>query len=64
VQEINKTRLLCPTVCCCPEISLKGNDFIIKDDYEGQIKIPEQDIGELIKQLDELLSVPRSGLDN
>jgi len=64
VQEINKTRLLCPTVCCCPEISLKGNDFIIKDDYEGQIKIPEQDIGELVKQLDELLSVSRSGLDN
>ena len=64
MQEANKTRLLCPTVCCCPEISLKGRNFIIKDDYEGEIKIPKKKIAELISKLDELLGLPRSGLDN
>ena len=64
MQEINRTKLLCPTVCCCPEISLKGENFIIKDDYEGQVKIPVKDIKELVKKLDEVLSMSGSSLDN
>ncbi|NDG53622.1 MAG: hypothetical protein EBY39_11460 [Flavobacteriia bacterium] len=60
----NKSRLLCPTVCCCPEIFLKDDAFIIKDDYSGEIKIPLKDIKKLVKDLDILLSSSGSSLDN
>ena len=60
----NKPVLLCPTVCCCPEIFLEGDNFIIKDDYNGKIIIPQQDIESLIKQLDEFVSLPGDSLDS
>lgn len=62
--RINKPVPLCPTVCCCPEIVLKDNDFIIRDDYNGEIIIPINDIKSLIEQLDGILSEPGSSLDN
>jgi len=60
----NKPVLLCPTVCCCPEIILEEDNFIIKDDYNGQITIPKKDIKLLIEQLDEFISLPGNSLDN
>jgi len=60
----NKPVLLCPTVCCCPEILLKDENFIIKDDYNGTITIPKADIKSIIKGIDEILSLPGNSLDN
>jgi hypothetical protein len=60
----NKPVLLCPTVCCCPEIILKDDNFIIKDDYGSEITIPKSDIKLVINELDGILSEPGSSLDN
>jgi hypothetical protein len=61
---VNKIVPLCPTVCCCPEIKFKNKEFIITDDYEGKIIIPEESIDDLIKQLDETLSMLGNSLDS
>lgn len=60
----NKPVLLCPTVCCCPEIILKDGNFIIKDDYGCEITIPQSDIKLVIDELDGILSESGSSLDN
>lgn len=61
---INKVLPLCPTICCCPEIVLEGDKFIITDDYKGKISIPIKDMNSLIKKLDEIISLPGNSVDN
>ena len=62
--RINKPVPLCPTICCCPEIVLKEDKFIIRDDYKGEVVIPAKDIKSVVDKINEIISLPGTGLDN
>ena len=61
-----KKQLLCPTVCCCPEIKWDNDtdSFVIKDDHGGKVFLRRGDIEKVIKDLNELDSMSGTGLDN
>jgi|TARA_R110000824_G_scaffold69294_4_gene178587 hypothetical protein len=58
-----KKQLLCPTVCCCPEITLNDNIFTIKDDHGQRVLLSTKDIKKIVKDINELDSMPRASLD-
>lgn len=62
--KVNQPVLLCPTVCCCPEIKLKDGEYIITDDYNGKVIIPQESIQEIVDKIDEIISMSGTGLDN
>jgi len=64
MQNLNKIVPLCPTVCCCPEIKLKDGEYIITDDYNGKIIIPEESMSDIIIKIDEVISMLGASLDN
>ena len=51
-------------VCCCPEIKLKDGEYIITDDYNGKVIIPQESIQEIVDKIDEIISMSGTGLDN
>ena len=52
----------CPP--CCPNLIYKKDHFIIEDDYDDIIKINNKDMEKLINDVDKILSLHRSSLDN
>ena len=59
-----KKQLLCPTVCCCPEITVNDDTFTIKDDHGQRVFLSKKDINKVVKDFNELDSMPRDSLDN
>lgn len=49
---------------CCPTIEKKSQEFIIKDDFGNQIKIPEDQIQKIIEDINDINGLDRSSLDN
>ncbi|NDG51972.1 MAG: hypothetical protein EBY39_02950 [Flavobacteriia bacterium] len=46
--------LQCGRGRCCPEIIKKENNFIIKDDYNGEVKLNQEQIKLLQKAISDL----------
>ena len=60
-----KKQLLCPTVCCCPEILIQDDgNFIIKDDHGQKVFLSKEDINKIAKDINELDSMSGDSLDN
>lgn len=60
--------VLCPqcggiTNPCCPVIKTDESLFFIEDDYGQSIKIKKEDLSNLIKDVDKILSMHGSGVD-
>lgn len=52
----------CPP--CCPNLIYNKDHFIIEDDYEDSIKIDIKDIERVVEDVDRILSLPGTSLDN
>jgi hypothetical protein len=68
INEINKPIVLCtpldPTPPCCPELSYADGRFKIDDDYGQSITLDRESINQIVNDLDKIISMPRSSLDN
>lgn len=39
---MEKTKLaLCPDCCCCPEVEMLKDEVVIRDDYNGIVRLPK-----------------------
>jgi|SaaInlV_125m_DNA_1040241.scaffolds.fasta_scaffold262364_2 hypothetical protein len=53
-----------PTNPCCPVIKTNEDLFFIEDDYGQSIKIKKEDLPNLIKDVNKILSMHGSGMDS
>lgn len=61
------TAILCPMcipLSCCPTVKKTKNNIVITDDYDKSIVIDLSDCEDLISDINEVLSLPSTGLDN
>ena len=61
------TAILCPMCIpfsCCPTVKKIKNNIVITDDYDESITIDLSDCKELVSEINELLSLPSTSLDN